>query len=197
VPDALAAAGGAAVVVPLLLSAGYHVSVDLPAAVREAREAAGGDRDAPLAPALGPHPLLADALVDRLRAAGWRRGGGLVLAAAGSSDLKATAAVHAMARLLARRTGTPVVAGFASGTTPTIADAVAGLRRGGARSVAVASYLIAPGQFHDLAAASGADVVGGPLADHDALARLMLRRYDTAAVDIERSLTTQVSHAVR
>jgi sirohydrochlorin ferrochelatase len=95
-----------------------------------------------------------------------------------------------------------VVAGYASAASPTVAGAVAALRAGGAERVAVAAYLIASGQFHDLAAAAGGDLVAAPLADHDALARLVLHRYDGARGShappvsgsfIARSLITQVS----
>jgi sirohydrochlorin ferrochelatase len=193
VTDALVDAGGDAVVVPLLLSTGYHLRVDLPAAVRDAHEAVATPRMFSLGPALGPHPLLVDALRARLRTAGWRPGMPVVLAAAGSSDPRSTADVWASARTLSDRIDVPVVAGFASGTTPTIADAVASLRAEGAERIAVASYLIAPGQFHDLATCSGADVVAAPLADHLAMARLVLHRYDEAV----RSMSIPVAANAR
>ncbi len=56
--DALTCAAGAVIVVPLLLSTGYHLTADIRAAAR----AAG----APVAAPLGPDPLLAHALADRL-----------------------------------------------------------------------------------------------------------------------------------
>jgi sirohydrochlorin ferrochelatase len=167
------AAAGPAVAVPLLLSPGYHVRVDLP-------EAAAGLPVA-VAPVLGPSPLLTSALVDRLSEAGWKPGTPVVLAAAGSSDPAAVLAVRAAAADLADTAGVPVVAGFASAVSPSIAGAVSSLRSRGTRRVAVSSYLIAAGHFHDLAVASGADVVAGPLGDHPALARLVLARYDDAA----------------
>ena len=42
-------------------------------------------------------------------------------------------------------------------------------------------YLLAPGFFHQRVLAAGADVVSPPIGVHDALARLILRRYDEAA----------------
>ena len=63
----MAAATGPTVVVPLLLSTGYHLRVDLPAASALSRH------ETVLAPALGPHPLLAAAQASRLVAAGARR----------------------------------------------------------------------------------------------------------------------------
>jgi len=171
---AMIQSGGRAVVVPLLLSAGYHLRADLPAALFLARSA------------LGPHPLLVDALLARLDEVGWRADTPLVLAAAGSTEPRATVDVRQMARLLALRTKVQVAVGFAAGTSPTVAQSVARLRRAAAGRIAVASYLIASGQFHDQAAAAGADVVSAPLADHPALARLVLHRYDVTAGALTR-----------
>jgi sirohydrochlorin ferrochelatase len=46
--------------------------------------------------------------------------------------------------------------------------------------VAVASYLLAPGHFHDQLAGSGADWVTAPLGGHPALAGLVIDRYRAA-----------------
>jgi sirohydrochlorin ferrochelatase len=51
----------------------------------------------------------------------------------------------------------------------------------GARRIAISSYLIASGVFHRRVLAAGADVISPPLGAHDALARLILRRYDETA----------------
>jgi len=69
----LAAAGSDVVVVPLLLSTGYHLAVDISGAA-----AAAGAR---LAAPLGPHRGLAAALADHLSAAGVPDGAPVVLAA--------------------------------------------------------------------------------------------------------------------
>ncbi|TWV32071.1 hypothetical protein FRZ03_33910 [Streptomyces misionensis] len=63
---------------------------------------------------------------------------------------------------------------------PDPAEAVAELRRRGHRRVAVARYLMAPGFFGGRAAAAGACVTAPPLGAHEAIARLVLRRYDDA-----------------
>ncbi|MEV4443420.1 hypothetical protein AB0K09_31390, partial [Streptomyces sp. NPDC049577] len=49
--------------------------------------------------------------------------------------------------------------------------------------VAVAPYLLAPGDFARRAGAdaTGADLVSAPLGPHGAVARLVLRRYDETA----------------
>src|SRR4051812_27812620 len=70
--------------VPLLLSAGYHVYVDL-------TEAAATSAQASLAGALGPDLRLAELLRDRLVTAGLRDDDAVVMAAAGSSQPSAVA----------------------------------------------------------------------------------------------------------
>ncbi|PHQ52968.1 hypothetical protein BLA24_04695 [Streptomyces cinnamoneus] len=180
--EVLARTAGRAVVVPLLLGTGYHVRVDIPAAVG----AAGHLRTRTAGP-LGPHPLLAEALGDRLGEAGWTGapGGAVVLAAAGSRDPAAGAATGRMARMLAARLGAPVEPAFVGGASPTPAAAVAALRARGHGRVAVVPYLLAPGDFARRAAQPcGADVVGAPLGPHDAVARLVLRRYDEEAARV-------------
>ncbi|WP_157408079.1 sirohydrochlorin chelatase [Actinomadura atramentaria] len=179
--DALGALGGRPVVaVPLLLARGYHALVDIPGRVERLRPDALRGRP------LGPHPLLADALAARVRAAGGLGpGDAVVLAAAGSADPAGGADARTAARLLGRRLRRPVVCGSVvggsgAGAGTPLPAAVAALRAGGARRVVAASYLLAPGFFQDRVAASGADAVTAPLGAHDAVARLLLRRYDEA-----------------
>jgi sirohydrochlorin ferrochelatase len=190
-PTALAALDGSeVVVVPLLLSAGFHVHVDIRQAVQ-----AAGDR-VRAAGALGPDPALVTVLAERLAAAitpvggagsGGGTGGGavradhVVVAAAGSSDAQAVADVERTGRDLAAALGVPVGAGYLSAAAPTVAEAVAAARTAGARTVAIATYLLAPGFFADRLAEAGADLVTAPLLPHPALADLVLRRYDETA----------------
>jgi sirohydrochlorin ferrochelatase len=171
-PSELDAAGANTVVVPLLLSAGYHLSADITGAADEA--------GARVAAALGPDELLLTALTARLAEAGVPDGTPVVLAAAGSSDPAAAEDARQQAGLLADRLGAPVVAAFASAAVPTVPEAVAGLRSRTGGPVAVASYLLAPGQFQDQLAASGADWVTAPLGGHPALAGLVIERYRKA-----------------
>lgn len=168
-PHALAQAGQDAVVVPLLLSAGYHLTTDV---ATMARRVAGP---------LGPDDLLVTALMSRLAEAGVPSGAGVVLAATGSSDPKAADQITAQADLLATELGAPVIAAFAASGHPNVEDAVARLRQETRGPVAVASYLLAPGLFHDRLASSGADWVTAPLGDHPAVAALVIDRYRTAA----------------
>ncbi|MEU6482442.1 sirohydrochlorin chelatase [Streptomyces sp. NPDC046887] len=177
-PQALARLRGEVVLVPLLLGAGYHVRTDIPEAL-----AAAPWLRARTARALGPDPLLAGALRDRLTDAGWRPGDGpVVLAAAGSTDPGANADAAAMAALLHDRLpGTDeVVPAYLCAAGPTPAEAVAALRAQGHPKVAISGYLLTPGFFTRRAAHSGAPLTSAPLGNHQAVARLVLHRYDEA-----------------
>lgn len=169
----LAGTGGHAVLVPLLLSTGYHLTTDLAGAAR-----ATGAR---LADPLGPDPLLVTALTGRLAEAGVPDGTPVVLAAAGSSDPAAEADVAEQAALLAERLGVPVTAAFASAARPPVPEAVAELRARTGQPVAVASYLLAPGHFQEQLGRAGADWVTAPLGGHPALAGVVIDRYRTAS----------------
>lgn len=147
----LASAGAQdAVLVPLLLSRGYHVKRD----ILEAAAAVPGLRTRVAAP-LGPHPLLVETLYERLVEAGWRtrtsetarRAGGVVLAAAGSRDPESAVDTRRTAQLLAERLEVPVVPAYASAAAPTVAAAVRALAARGRHRIAVASYFTAPGRF--------------------------------------------------
>jgi len=173
--DGLAAAGTDPVVVPLLLSTGYHLTTDIAGAVSSA-----GTPGTRVAAALGPDPLLVTALSGRLADAGAPSGTAVVLAAAGSADPRAAAAAGEQARLLADHLGVPVAAAFAAAGRPSVREAVTDLRARTGGPVAVASYLIAPGQFHDSLRQSGADWVTEPIGDHPALAGLVIDRYRIA-----------------
>jgi len=173
--DAVAAAGPDVVIVPLLLSTGYHLTTDIATAVTAAGLAATR-----VASPLGPDPLLVTALAGRLEQAGVPAGTPVVLAAAGSTDPRAAAEVSAQAESLATELGVPVVAAFTAAGQPTISTAVAELRERTGGPVAVATYLLAPGQFHHRLTESGADWVSAPLGDHPAVAALIIDRYRVA-----------------
>jgi sirohydrochlorin ferrochelatase len=173
----LSAQGRAAVVVPLLLSGGYHVHVDIAGAV------AGHSGAVPARP-LGPDPRLVAVLRDRLVEAGADAGDALtavVLAAAGSSDPRSVADVEDTAALLQRSWAGAVTTGYGAAAQPTVADAVLAARRAGAVRVVVASYLLAPGHFHDKLGGAGADAVTAPLLPDERIAAVLLDRYDAAA----------------
>lgn len=177
-----------AVVLPLFLSTGYHVRHDIAEAVRGVESR--GFR-VHTARALGPDPMLAHVLSDRLAAVTGRVfGTEVVLAAAGSNDRRANADAVVMAGLLAERLGMPVRTAYLSATEPTIESVLTRLSRRG-RPVAVASYLLAEGGYTqrlgDIAALAGLEQdavrtprVAGPLGAHELVARLLVRRYDQA-----------------
>ncbi|PJI94831.1 sirohydrochlorin chelatase [Luteimicrobium subarcticum] len=167
-------AGWPVVVVPLLLSAGFHVHVDIAEAVADRSDTVASD-------ALGPDRRLVDLLLARVEEAGAAPGDAVVVAAAGSSDRRAVADVEQVARDVAAAWDGPVSVGYGSIATPSVPDAVAAARAAGASRVVVASYLLAPGFFHDQLATSGADVVTAPLAPSPVLADVVLDRFDEAA----------------
>ncbi|MDH2428352.1 CbiX/SirB N-terminal domain-containing protein [Sphaerisporangium sp. TRM90804] len=183
-------AGGhrAAAVVPLLLTAAYHHTVDIPSVLDRLR-AGGVPLAARRAPVLGPapggtaDPALVAALCLRLAETG-KPYDALVLAAAGTRDASARSCVAAVATALGERLGMPCVPAYASAAAPGPGAAVAGLRARGARRVAVASYFLAPGLLHDRALASaraaGAVAASAPLGDAPELAALVLARADAA-----------------
>jgi sirohydrochlorin ferrochelatase len=182
-PDTLAALGDTpAVLVPLLLSRGYHVKRDIPEMA-----AAAAARTRVAAP-LGPHPLLVETLYARLVEAGWRTGaddpvrrnGAVVLAAAGSRDPDSAADTRRTARLLAERLGVPVVPAYASAATPTVEAAVRSLTARGRHRIAVASCFTASGRFATQCAEGAPWIASAPLGAHEAMTRLVLHRYDQA-----------------
>ena len=168
--DALHGIAEPVVAVPLMLGRGYHSLVDIPGRI---------GRHTRVSRPLGPHTLLARALADRLREVPCTADA-IVLGAAGTSDPAGAADVDTAARLLGRRLRRTVRYGFAASAGPALPEVVRDLRLHGARRVAVAAYLLAPGHFHRRLLDAGADIVSPPLGAHDALARLILRRYDEA-----------------
>jgi sirohydrochlorin ferrochelatase len=162
-----------AVVVPLLLSTGFHIKHDIPRAVTTSPGAAY------LARPLGPHPLLAEVMCLRLRGAGAHPGDPVVLVAAGSKDADTTYDLAVAGRMLQARWGAPVRVATVSGLGPPISAVVAEARADG--RVAVAPYLLSPGYFSRKArmlselagAATFADVLGA----HPLVAELVVRRY--------------------
>ncbi|WKD34767.1 sirohydrochlorin chelatase [Streptomyces xanthophaeus] len=176
--DTLDGLSGSAVLVPLLLGRGYHVKRDLPAAAARA-----GHLLTRVAAPLGPHPLLVEALYERLLETGWTPdpGSAVVLAAAGSRDPDSAADTRRTAAQLSERLGgVPVTPAYASAAAPSAPEAVRALAARGHHRIAVASYFAAPGRFATQTAAAAPGPAAAPLGDHPALARLLLHRYDEA-----------------
>jgi sirohydrochlorin ferrochelatase len=187
VPQVMRAFGpGAPVtVLPLLLTAAYHSKTDIPRML--ARSSAGAR--VTYGEPLGPHPLLISALEGRLPQAALENPAevAVVLAAAGSSDPEANAAVAQLAAQWQASGGWYAVRpAYASAAGPDPATAVASLLRAGARQVVVASYLLAPGVFadriRDASLAAGAAAVSPALGASAEVAEVLLDRYQEAAI---------------
>jgi sirohydrochlorin ferrochelatase len=167
-------AGRPVVVVPALLSTGHHVQHDIPAATAERAYVH-------VARHLGPHPLLALALAERLRDAVDPIPESVVLIGSGSSEPAAGPELEQAGAYLAREISRPV-------TVLTMNDDLAGelALRSADGPVAVATYLLAEGHFAAKARAEAAEagglVVAAPLGAHPAVVELILARYD-AVID--------------
>lgn len=157
-----------AVIVPAFLGTGYHVKVDV--AEVASREGITATR------ALGPVPQILTAVIGRLADLGVDPDA-VVLGAAGSSDPFSRAESAGAAALLETLLGVPVREGYLSAASPTVAEAVAGLRADGHARVVVASYLLAPGYFNDQLHKAGADAVSEPLGAHPEVVALIVDRY--------------------
>jgi sirohydrochlorin ferrochelatase len=178
-------AGRRVTVLPLLLTAAYHSKTDIPRLLARIRPGSAGS--VAYGGTLGPHPLLLRALERRLAEAAPaaladRAGTAVVLAAAGSSDPEANATITQLAARWQAASGWHSVRpAYASASSPTPAQAVADLRRGGARRVVVATYLLAPGFFADRikseALDAGAAAVAPVLGAAPEVADILLARY--------------------
>lgn len=138
-PDAaaaLAAIDGPVVIVPLLLSSGFHVHHDL-------HGIAAARTDAVVAAPLGPDPRLADVLAQRLPPASDRP---VVLAVAGSRDPRSLVDAEGMADLLRARRGRTVFPAFLAARQPDLPAALSAHP-----DADVSTYLLARGFFFDLA----------------------------------------------
>ena len=177
-------------VLPLLLAAAYHSKTDIPRILAHVRGDFPCLRVTYGAP-LGPHPLLIRALERRLAEADPGvledpAQTGVVLAAAGSSDLDANAAIaHVAARWQARAGWFATCPAYASAVSPDPAAAVTSLLRDGARRVVVATYLLAPGYFagriRDSSLAAGAAAVSPVLGASAEVADVLVDRFRSCA----------------
>ncbi|MGV1008915.1 MAG: sirohydrochlorin chelatase [Dermatophilaceae bacterium] len=158
------------VLVPLLLSWGHHVEADV-------RAVATGRQAAVATAPLGPDPRLAQVLARRLGDAGVPDGVPVVLAAAGSTQLRATADARLTRDQLAVLRGAPVTLGFAAAQHPSVEEAVRSLRAGGQTEVAVAAYLLAPGHFLDALRSCAADIVTAPIGTAPEIVAIIRQRY--------------------
>ena len=179
------------VVVPLLLSTGYHTNVDLP---RMVELASGPVR---IARPLGPHPLLAALMCRRLLASGARPGDAVVMVAAGSRDGDGLADSLAAGRLLQSHWGAPVRVAHLSGNGERVVDVVDAHWHDGHRRIAAVPYLLAPGYFLRKAraqvTAAGCTSMADPLGSDRLVADLVVRRYSALAVTGTSSASSRVA----
>jgi sirohydrochlorin ferrochelatase len=163
--------GERAIVVPLFLASGYHVTSDLPG--RLARHAP----DARATEALGSGEVVRDALAARLAAQGARAPGvGVVLASAGSADPRARSEILDLAAALEDALRRPVRIALLGG---------AALRAQSCHRIVAAAHLIAPGLFWDRLRASlsqnGIDATTPPLGPDPRLVDALVSRYRAVA----------------
>jgi sirohydrochlorin ferrochelatase len=156
------------VVVPLLLSEGYHVQSDIPAIV-------AGRPAVRVARHLGPDPLIIAAVASRLAAVSSGAAASTVLAAIASSRSAARAEVDAAAALLSDSLGRPV-------SVLPLSDDMAAALAALPDPIDVAVYLLAEGGFLSSLRVqlAGRGVVGDPIGLHPALVSLVWSRYDSA-----------------
>jgi sirohydrochlorin ferrochelatase len=182
------------IVVPLLLGSAYHARFDLPALVHDVTRELPRLRVS-VSGVLGADPALESVALQRLRETGAELEDpelGVVVAAVGSSQASANAAVAQLARRWRKREGFLTGPAFASATRPDIPAAIAKLRAQGARRIAVASWFLAPGLLPDritaLAREADPDVlIAAPLGADDRVAALILRRYSETLAEALRS----------
>ena len=164
----LAARTGPAIVVPVLLSGGYHVVDDIPST------AASASRAVRVARHLGPDPVITRVLVERLSP---YVADTIALVGSPSTRPSAGRDLADAAALLADAVDRPV---HPLTVDASLASALAILPG----RVAVASYLLGEGFFHDTLRASAARAravaVTDPLGTHPAIAALIAQRYDEA-----------------
>ena len=157
IDEVVGATHGRRIIIPLLLSSGYHVNVDI-------ARASHLDAMVSAVPPLGPDWILAEIGVRRLFEAGAGPDDTIVLASAGSASSQALDDVSKAARLLSAVWGGRVHVGSIGGGDTPIAEAV-DIARAYGRRVVVSTYLLAPGNFDDRLQACGADVISAPLLD--------------------------------
>jgi sirohydrochlorin ferrochelatase len=167
--DLVAGTAGPVVVVPLLLSTGYHVKTDI-------TEVVGGRPAAAVAAQLGPDPRITGVVLQRLREAGAVPAAGVVLFASGSSDPEAAENLAVVADQLAQQGECRVYPRFLTDER---------WRDGLPPGVGVGNYLLAPGYFNDRLRAFGSELgldrVAEPIGAHPAVAEVVWDRYDEAA----------------
>lgn len=183
--DLLATISGPVVVVPVLLSTGYHVKVDIGAIVAERPQTA-------IAEQLGPDQRITAVVFDRLMAGRGPDELDVVLLSAGSTDPDAAQQLRQVADDLQQTIRQ------AEGSRMTVYPC--SLSGEGDRGTElpdvaeVANYLLAPGRFNDMLQAYASDWLASdyaapPIGAHPKVADVICDRYDEAA----RTLAVRLS----
>jgi sirohydrochlorin ferrochelatase len=169
-----------AVVTPFLLADAYHASIDIP------EQIAGSGLPVRQAEVLGEDDRLVSVLSTRLAelGAGADPEVGVAVVAIGSTHAAANARTTLVAdKLAAQAQWACTTTAFATGNGPSPADAVAELRRKGARRVVIAPWFLAPGLLTDrvakYAAVEGIPMAA-PLGAHRLVAETVLDRFESA-----------------
>ncbi len=195
------------VLVPLSLSDAFEASATVPAVAQTLQAAHAGLRIRVSRP-IGPEAALLS-IVDRrlreaLRAHHVTELDGLVLAAAGSTDIRSNALLARRTRQWAAHHKLPCLTGLASESGPSAGEAVRTLRSQGRRHIAVGSWFLSPGpsfvQQSDEAHEAGAVAVADSLGAEPQIAEFVLTRYLVAAmelVDLEPTTANEEDAPVR
>ncbi|MDQ0646017.1 sirohydrochlorin ferrochelatase [Microbacterium natoriense] len=161
---------GPLVIVPLLLSSGFHVHHDLHGIAKTRPSTV-------IADPMGPDPRLADVLAQRLP----EGQDPVILAVAGSRDPRSLTDAEGMGALLEERLGRDVHLAYLAARQPDLPSALAEHP-----DAIVSTYLLAQGYFFDLARRQNADraltmplLDGGPVPQP--LIDLVVARYEAAA----------------
>jgi len=164
---------GPLVIVPLLLSSGFHVHHDLHGIAKTRPSTV-------IADPMGPDPLLVEVLAQRLPS-GYDP---VILAVAGSRDPRSLTDAEGMGALLTHHLGRAVHLAYLAARQPDLPTALAEHP-----NAIVSTYLLAQGYFFDLAQRQAADRVltmplldGGPVPQP--LVDLVVARYEAAAAQL-------------
>ncbi|MFT4010901.1 MAG: CbiX/SirB N-terminal domain-containing protein [Nocardioidaceae bacterium] len=154
-------------------------------------------RPARIARPLGPHPLVAATMCQRLQASGARRGDAVVMMAGPTNDADGLADSMTAGRLLQAHWGAPVRVAHLSGAGRRVTDAVDSLWAEGHRRIAAISYFLAGGpgvsKARAQATVAGCSTIADELGNHPLLVELAIRRYLAAASGRPRTIARAVA----
>lgn len=133
------------IILPLLLSTGYHMQVDMKEAAKNS-----GIENISIADSLGPSYHLAQLMHHRLIEKGWRPGDRVVMAAAGSSRGEGQDAVARQCTMLSNELAQDITFGFVADIEPRIGQVLeqaVAEKTDENENIFVATYLLGRGVF--------------------------------------------------